>query len=49
MFYIMLYLTMNKGLEALPGAGTLKAIMNLGSVVIAVFSVILLLYTNSFS
>jgi putative ABC transport system permease protein len=48
MFYIMLYLTMNTGLEKMPGAGTLQATMTLGSIVIAIFSVIILLYTNSF-
>ncbi len=48
MFYIMLYLTMNTGLEKMPGAGTLSATMTLGSIVIGIFSVIILLYTNSF-
>ncbi len=48
MFYIMLYLTMNKGLGEMPGASTLQAIMTLGSIVIGIFSIIILLYTNSF-
>ena len=48
MFYIMLYLAMNTGLDDMPGSGTLTVIMNLGSVVIGIFAVIILLYTNSF-
>ena len=48
MFYIMLYLTFNNGLRQIPGANILKATMVLGSIVIAIFSVIILLYTNSF-
>ena len=48
MFYIMLYLTMNEGLGKMPGASVLQSVMSLGSIVIGIFSVIILLYTNSF-
>jgi putative ABC transport system permease protein len=48
MFYIMLFITLNKGLAEMPGADALIVIMWMGVVVIGLFSVIILLYTNSF-
>lgn len=48
MFYIMLFLQGNEGLLAMPGAGSLRYILALGTGVIAIFSAILLFYTNSF-
>lgn len=48
MFYIMLFITLNKGLSKLPGADALSVIMWMGTVVIGLFSVVILLYTNSF-
>lgn len=48
MFYILLFITTNDGLSQLPGSQPLKAILMLGSIVIAIFSVVILLYTNSF-
>lgn len=48
MFYIMLFISMNDGLAKMPGSQSLESILMLGSIVIAIFSVILLLYTNSF-
>jgi putative ABC transport system permease protein len=48
MFYIMLFISLNKGLNKMPGAQGLTTIMWMGTVVIGLFSVIILLYTNSF-
>lgn len=48
MFYIMLFITLNKGLSRIPGAMTLTSIMWLGTVVIGLFSIIILMYLNSF-
>lgn len=48
MFYILLFISTNDGLSQLPGSQPLKAILTLGSIVIAIFSVVILLYTNSF-
>jgi putative ABC transport system permease protein len=44
----MLFITTNDGLSGMPGSEALKVILMLGSIVIAIFSVIILLYTNSF-
>lgn len=48
MFYIMHALSINKGLEGTSGSESLKTILHLGTIVIGVFSVIFLFYTNSF-
>jgi putative ABC transport system permease protein len=49
MFYIMLFLSINKGVANMPsGAGILATIMILGTIVIGIFSAIILLYSNSF-
>ncbi len=48
MFYMMLFLTTHSGLTSMPRAVTIVSIMRLGSIVIAIFSVLILLYTNSF-
>ncbi|NLT13215.1 MAG: FtsX-like permease family protein, partial [Clostridiales bacterium] len=48
MFYIMLFITLNKGLSKMPGADALSVIMWMGTVVIGLFSAVILLYTNSF-
>lgn len=48
MFYIILFITMNKGLSKMPGADAVTTIMWMGTVVIGLFSVVILLYTNSF-
>ncbi len=48
MFYIMLFLALNEGISKMPGADALSIIMRLGTVVIGLFSVVILLYTNSF-
>lgn len=47
MFYILLFIAMNKGISQMSGSQYISVIMVLGSIVIGVFSVILLLYTNS--
>lgn len=47
-YYIMASLSYNKGLEKLIGADTITAMMNMGCIIIAVFSFIFLIYTNSF-
>lgn len=48
MFYIMCFIQTNEGINKMPGAGDLELIMELGTIVIAIFSVIFLFYTNSF-
>lgn len=48
MFYIMLFLTFNEGLKGSFGGRTLGTFLTMGSVIIAIFSVVLLFYTNSF-
>ncbi|MEG0805013.1 MAG: ABC transporter permease [Lachnospiraceae bacterium] len=48
MFYIMVALTSDEGLNTIPGATSLKMIMMLGCIVIAIFSIIFLFYINSF-
>lgn len=47
-FYTMVSIHSNKGLEQMPGATNLKFILFLGIIVIGIFSVIFLFYTNSF-
>ncbi len=47
-FYIMLYIVRNKAIDSMEGGRTLAAVMVLGTIVIGLFSVVILLYTNSF-
>ncbi|MEG0962715.1 MAG: ABC transporter permease [Lachnospiraceae bacterium] len=47
-FYIMLAITMDEGIQKMPGADELQLILGLGSWVVGIFFVIFLLYTNSF-
>ena len=46
--YILRFLQVSPQVQAMPGASSLTAILQLGSWVIAVFSTIFLFYTNSF-
>lgn len=48
MYYIMLAITWDKGIETMYGADSLRMILLLGCGVIAIFAVIFLFYTNSF-
>jgi len=48
MFYIMCFLTFNKGTQNMPGTEYLSFILSLGCIVIGLFSAIFLFYTNSF-
>lgn len=48
LYYIMNALTRNKGLNSMPGAYALKLIMSWSTIVVAIFAVIFLFYTNSF-
>ncbi len=48
MYYIMIALTGDQGIEKMPGTGELQMIMGLGCVIIMIFAVIFLFYTNSF-
>lgn len=48
MFYFMSFLAHNPGMERVPEGKNLVAVLNLGTGVIAVFSFIFLIYTNSF-
>lgn len=47
-FYTMVSIQSNKGLDKMSGADNLKFILFLGIIVIGIFSVIFLFYTNSF-
>lgn len=48
MFYMMHFMSGNPGLKKMSGGDSLIAILNLGNIVIGIFSVIFLFYTNSF-
>lgn len=48
MYYIMVFLSKNEGLEKMSGGSQVQTILNLGSYVIAIFAVIFLFYTHSF-
>lgn len=48
MFYLMLFINNNPGIDKIPGAANLKTIMALGVGVITIFSYIFIFYTNSF-
>lgn len=47
-FYTMVSIQSNKGLDQMPGSTNLKFILFLGIIVIGIFAVIFLFYTNSF-
>lgn len=48
MFYIMAFLAKGKAIENMAGADFIYLVLNLGCIVIGVFSLIFLFYTNSF-
>lgn len=48
MFYVMHAISLNDGLLNMPNSMSLQSILSIGVVVILIFSVIFLLYTNSF-
>ena len=48
MFYIMLYLNGNSALSGMNGGVYVGVILALGAAIIAIFSVLVLSYTNSF-
>lgn len=48
MFYIMHAISINQALDNISGGASLKSILYLGTIVIGIFSVIILFYTNSF-
>lgn len=48
MFYVMIMIANNDGLVLMPGHGSLTSILGFGTVVVGMFSIIFLLYTNSF-
>lgn len=48
MFYIMGSIVTDPGIKKIPHAETLMSILDLGTIVIGIFSVIFLFYTNSF-
>ena len=47
MFYNMTFLTFHEELKNMPGGATIPTIMNLGTMVVGLFAVNLLLYTNT--
>ena len=48
MFQNMTFLTFHEELKNMPGGATIPTIMNLGTMVVGLFAVIFLLYTNTF-
>lgn len=48
MFYIISALSVNEGMKAIPGADAMIMIMHYGMIVVGIFAVIFLFYTNSF-
>ncbi|WP_326910212.1 ABC transporter permease [Sedimentibacter sp. MB31-C6] len=48
MFYIMKAMSINEGLDTMSGGSSVKEILNVGTYVIGIFSIIFLFYTNSF-
>lgn len=48
MFYVMCMISGNDGIAKMPGSEALSTIMMFGTIVVGIFSVIFLLYTNSF-
>ena len=48
MFYIMLYLNGNQAMRKMRGGSYVEVIMFLGAIIIAIFSMLVLSYTNSF-
>ena len=48
MYYMILALSRNPGLQQIHGGGTMAIILSLGAWITAIFSVIFLFYTNSF-
>lgn len=48
MFYIIYALTLNEGIEGVPGETSFRMMLDIGMGVVAIFSVIFLFYTNSF-
>ncbi len=48
MFYLMVFINNNPGLDGIPGSTNLKMIMALGVGVVAIFAYIFIFYTNSF-
>lgn len=47
-FYIVSAISRNKGVDTMPGAASFKTMLSMGTLVVALFSVIFLFYTNSF-
>lgn len=48
MFYILCYLTTDEGVTQMPGTAEVRLIMNMGIIIIGLFSAVFLFYTNSF-
>ena len=48
MFYDICSLSINKGLDFMPGAGEMRMMLNLGTYVVGFFAIIFLFYTYSF-
>ena len=48
MFYIILFLGSNSGLEKMAGSRTLKQLLNFGAAVVGLCAVVFLFYTNNF-
>lgn len=48
MYYILRFLTWNEVIQTVRGAAYLQVMMSIGCFVVALFSIVLLLYANSF-
>jgi putative ABC transport system permease protein len=48
MFYIMVFIKTNKGIEEMPGSDSLMSFLGFGNVIIGIYACVFLFYTNSF-
>lgn len=48
MFYVMMTIIDNPGINSMPGSDSLKLMLILGEIIVGVFAVVFLFYTNSF-
>lgn len=48
MFYVLVSLSKNTGLESMPGSESLKSLLSMGTGLMGIFSLIFIFYTNSF-
>ena len=47
-FYTLFSITVNSGIQQIKGGDTVAVMLNLGTIIIGIFSVVLIFYTNGF-